>query len=135
MEEQKHRDFACSAGTCASSRGLRTASKEAKSVTLHTHLPGSECPQPTAAPTPSYRQRLLDLLLEIQDMSQENDCMPVAQGLSGMLQHARHADEGTAKMILDAIHLGEDFACMYVQNFVEFPRLPQQCRRRVHSCK
>jgi hypothetical protein len=134
MEDLKLRDLPRCHRRDATSRGLPTKSREAKAVTLNTHLTGSECPQ-AAAPQPSYRQRLLDLLLEIQDMSEDNACMPVVTGLDSILRHARTADEATAKLLLDAVHLGEDFACMYVQNFVEFPPQPPQCSRRVHSCK
>lgn len=104
-------------------------------MTLHTDLSGNQSRPDTTAPTPSYQQRLRDLLFEIQDIAEDADCSPVACGLSNVLRHASHADEATAKMIFDAIHLGEDFACLYVQNFVEFPSLPHHCRRRTHPCQ
>ena len=102
---------------------------------LHTHLSGNEGQQVAATPSTSYRQRLRDLLFEIEDMAEDTDCSPVSQGLQSILRQASHADEATAKMIFDAIHLGEDFACLYIQNFVEFPSRPHHCRRQTHPCK
>ena len=104
-------------------------------MTLNSHLRGMTCPQTSAPPTPSYRKRLRDLLFEIQDMAADADCTPVDSGLKNLLHHANQADESTAKLILDAIHLGEDFACLYVKNFVEFPSAPLHCKRRTYPCK
>jgi hypothetical protein len=102
---------------------------------LRSHLSDSECRRATGASSPSYRQQLRDLLLEIEDMSEDTDCSPVAAGLKSLLHRANDADEATAKMLLDAIHLGEDFACLYIQNFVEFPSRPYHCRRREDPCQ
>ena len=101
---------------------------------LHTHASGNKCQQATTSPAPSYGQRLRDLLIEIKDMADDAVCPPVADGLNNIAGHASQADEATAKMILDAIHLGEDFACLYIQNFVEFPSRPHHCKRRTHTC-
>ena len=83
----------------------------------------------------SSSQELVDLLSEIEDTARDADLpTSVSDSLSRMKRHASLADDRTARMLLDAIALGEDFASLYIQNLLEYPTRPEPCHRLSHPC-
>jgi hypothetical protein len=78
---------------------------------------------------------LRELLNDIQDAADEADHpASMTAKLGRMKRHARRIDEPTAQLLLDAIALGEDFASLYIQSFLDFPAKAPACQQRTHSC-
>lgn len=93
--------------------------------------PGAQLPTEAL----SCSEQLRNLLIEIEDTAEDSDIpTPVTESLSRIKHCALEADDRTAGMILEAIQLGEDFACLYIQNFLQFPNRPRRCGRPSQSC-
>ena len=102
---------------------------------VRTDLMGSGSGAQLPAEALSCAEQLRNLLIEIEDTADDSDIpTPVTESLNRIKHYALEADDRTARIILEAIQLGEDFACLYIQNFLQFPNRPRRCERPAQSC-